>query len=143
MCLQVKLLVLEGAGEVHLGLEAHKQRLRVRGQFGTNTRVQLLERERRLDGQRGHASSTIVARNLHAIHIDVLDSWHRSDHELDLARGHVLTLPSERVADAIDKVKIAALVLAQQITSAEPLIALLVHVMQNLLFSGFLVSVAL
>ena len=45
----------------------------------------------------------------------------------------VLALPAEGVADAIDEIEIAQLVAPHQIAGAEPAVALLEHVAQNLL----------
>src|SRR5438046_790068 len=56
----------------------------------------------------------------------------RSDRLFDLGRRYVLALPTEGIADAVDKIEIAVRVLAHEIAGAEPSVALLEHVAQDL-----------
>src|SRR5205823_4313384 len=56
------------------------------------------------------------------------------DRLLDFGGGDVLPLPAEGVADAVDKIEIAVLVLPHQVTGAKPEVARLENIVQDLLF---------
>src|SRR5271170_5101692 len=86
-----------------------------------------------------HACPTFVARNRHSI--DHRFSYVRKRCHLsgDLCSRHVFAFPSKRIADAIDEVEEAALVLAHQIAAAIPRVSLREHVAQDLSFGGCLI----
>src|ERR1700683_180621 len=89
-----------------------------------------------------HACPAFVARNRHSIDHrfgDVRKACHLSS---DLDGGYVFAFPSKRVADAIDEVEEAALVLAHQIAAAVPGVSLCEHVAQDLFFGGRFVRIA-
>ena len=70
--------------------------------------------------------------DLDAVDIGLVDAGKAADDLGDLGGRDVLALPAERVADAVDEIEIAVGVLAHEIAGAEPGIALLEHVAQNL-----------
>src|SRR5277367_4851935 len=89
-----------------------------------------------------HACPAFVARDRYSI--DHRFGYVRKRCHLsgDLDGRYVLAFPSKRIADAIDEVEEAALVLAHQIAAAVPRVSLREHVAQDLFFGGRLVRIA-
>src|SRR5471032_2171028 len=82
--------------------------------------------------ERHHAGAALTAWNLHAIDVRVLHTGEDIDRLSHFGGRHVLAFPAECIADAIDEIEISVLVLAHEIAGAEPGVALLEHVAQNL-----------
>ncbi len=62
-------------------------------------------------------------------------------HQLNLGRRHVLSLPPERVPDAVHEVPVALFVPLQEIARAEIQVPLLENVLEELAVSARLVAV--
>src|SRR5207248_7589318 len=60
----------------------------------------------------------------------------------DFGGRHVLALPAERIADAIDEIEIPVLVLAHEVAGAEPKVALRKRVVQDLVIGLFVARIA-
>ena len=71
---------------------------------------------------------------LNAIDHDVLHAWHRRNGDLNFARGDVLRLPPEGVADPVDKIDITVSVFLQEIAGSKPNVALRKDITKDLLF---------
>ena len=84
-----------------------------------------------------------MVRHLHAVHVDQLDAGAVGERVGHLLGRHVLALPAEGVADAVDEVEVAVLVVAQQVAGAPEGVALLEDVAQDLLLGGLGRGVAL
>ena len=69
-----------------------------------------------VEHKRGHAGAALDARNADPIDHSLGDGRERSDRLDHFRRRHVLALPAKRIAKAVDKIKIALLVLAHQVT---------------------------
>src|SRR6185437_9154123 len=95
------------------------------------------------DHQRGHAGAALVAGHLDAVHHGLAHVGAALQRCGDFGGGNVLALPTEGVADAIDEVEEAALVLAHEIATAIPGVAWLEDVAQHLLLRGLRVRIAL
>src|SRR5689334_23335242 len=94
-------------------------------------------------GQRRHTRPAVVARNRNPIDAHIGDSGETLDH-----RGHfrgrcIFALPAEGIADAIDEMEIALLVLAHEIASPEPDVARREHITQELVLGRLPVRVSL
>src|SRR5262249_48201433 len=87
--------------------------------------------------------ATVAAGNLNAVDICFQNAVESADGLLDFGRRDVLALPAKSVADAVDEVEIAVLVLAHQITSSEPAVAFFEHVVQDLFVGLRLAGIAL
>src|SRR5205823_5591871 len=120
-----ELPLLQRAGHVHLGHQAHEGGAGVGRQLLLGARVERHAVEARALGEHegGHAGAAVLARHLHAVHVRLRDPGRAAEDVGDLLRGDVLALPAEGVADAIDEVVVAVGVLAQQIPGAEPGVA--------------------
>ena len=92
---------------------------------------------------RGHAGPAVVPGHFDAVDIGLPHVVELSDRFLDLGGRDVLALPSEGVADAVDEIEIAVLILAHQVAGAEPDVALLEHVAQDLTVALVLAGIAL
>src|SRR5271154_5665493 len=89
-----------------------------------------------------HTGPAFVARNRYSIDHRFGDVGEGCQLSGDLDGRHVLAFPSKRVADAIDEVEEAALVLAHQIAAAVPRVSLREHVAQDLFFGVCFASIA-
>ena len=78
-----------------------------------------------------------LAGHLDAVDVGDLDARKAVENGRDLLRRDVLALPAEGVADAVDEVEVVVGVAAQEIAGAEPGVAGLEDVAQDLAF-GFL-----
>ena len=139
---QVHAAVLEGAGGLGAFDQAHKGRAGVVWQLGVDIGGEGGGVELALHDQGGHAGLALVARDRHAVDDRLRHAGRLGQALLDLDGGDVLALPPEGVADAVDEVEIAFGVLAHQVAGAEPAVALLEDVRQDLLFRRGLVGVA-
>eukprot|EP00754_Rhynchopus_humris_P040055 Rhum_TRINITY_DN23106_c0_g1::Rhum_TRINITY_DN23106_c0_g1_i1::g.177172::m.177172 len=142
--LVLHLHVLEGASRVHAREETNEQRHRVRGKVRLDVGSELLRAQLLavVHAQGNHAGTAVGTRHLHAVDGGLEDARVRGEHLGDLHGRHVLALPPECVADAVDEVREAVLA-AQQIAGAEVRVALLEDVAEHLLLSGLLARVAL
>src|SRR5262249_39038039 len=91
----------------------------------------------------GQAGAACAAGNGHAVHARFDDSRKPRYRLGHLGRGHVLSLPTEGVADAVDEEEIAGVVLAHEVAGAKPGVARLEHVAQDLLLRLPRIAVAL
>src|SRR5713226_2579294 len=89
-----------------------------------------------LEHESSHAGAALCSRNGNPVDVGLGDGRKRGDRLRHFRGRHVLTLPAERVAEAVDEIKIAVRVPAHQVARCEPRIALLEHVAKDLLF-GF------
>src|SRR4029453_13206654 len=76
-------------------------------------------------------SAAIPARNRAAVDVGLRDAAEAADRLLHLGGRDVLAFPAEGIADAVDEIEIAVLVLAHEIAGTEPGVALLEHVVQD------------
>src|SRR5262249_29483468 len=90
---------------------------------------------------RGHAGAPLVTGNGDAVDIGVSDTRKQIDRFRNLGGGDVLALPTEGVADAIDKIKEAVRVLPHQVAGAKPEVPRREDVAQDLLLSLAIVGV--
>src|SRR5262245_7741020 len=86
-----------------------------------------------LGDDRGHASAAIAPGHGDAVDIGLKRAVELTDNFLDFGGRHILTLPAEGVADAVNEIEIAVAILAHQVAGAEPEIALREGVVQDLL----------
>ena len=97
----------------------------------------MLAQRRKVDvavgDERRHAGAAVPARDGDAVDVGFGNAGKCGDRLGHFRSRDVLALPAEGVADAIDEIKIALLVLAQQVAGAEPHVALLEHVAQDFL----------
>src|SRR6516162_3231938 len=140
---QVDLLLLEGGGDVVVFTDAQEYRPGIFGQLLREMVAQRRQVEVVLGDDRGHAGAAVTAGNLNAVDVGLQNAVELPDHLLDLGGRDVLAFPAESVADAIDEIEVAVLVLAHQIAGAEPDVALLEHVVQDLLVGLGLAGIAL
>src|SRR6516225_7327609 len=140
---ELLLAQLEGAGELERAHDAHEERPRIVGQAGGEGAPQLCEFEALRRDQRRHAGTALGPGHAHPVYGGVRHSGTCGDHLRDLGGGHVLTLPAEGVADAIDEVEEALLVLAHEIAGAIPGVSGREHIAQDLAGGGRLIGVAL
>src|SRR5262245_19716456 len=80
----------------------------------------------------GHAGAAVTAGHGDAVDIGLERLVELADGLLDLRGRYVLALPAEGVTDAVDKIEIAVAILAHKIAGAEPDVAFLKDVAQNL-----------
>src|SRR5437870_102106 len=92
--------------------------------------------------ERSHAGTAIGAHDLHAVDASLLDSFETIQRCLDFRRRHVLALPAERVADAVDELDVAETLIAYEVAGVEPAVTFLENVAQQLRLAGLLVGVA-
>src|ERR1700756_2064546 len=83
------------------------------------------------DNDRGHAGADIGARHGHAIGRGVDDPMAIAKAVIDLAGRDILALPAKGIADTIDEIEEALLVLPHQIAGAKPGIALREDIAQD------------
>ena len=93
--------------------------------------------------QRRHAGAAIHAGNGDTIDIGFLDTGENGQRLGDLGGCDVLTLPAVGIADPVDEIEIAERVLLHQVAGAEPRIALLKNIVQDLFGRRRLVGVTL
>src|SRR5438445_11287971 len=136
LALQMELRVLEGRRQLQRGPQAQEQRPRV----GRQAAAQVASQRRQVQGpvgdEGGHAGPTVGAGDGHAVGGRLADTGKRAERLGDLGRRDVLALPAERLADAMDEVVVAGLVLAHQVAGAKPGIARLEDVAKDLALGG-------
>src|SRR5206468_2763054 len=140
---QNSLCVLVGGRHFQFAADAQEYGLRVIGQAIGEMRPEGGEIEPITGNDRRHARPPFGARNGDAVHVGFLDSGKRTDRCRYLGGGDVFALPSERIADAIDEIEVAALVPTHEIAGPNPRVARLEHVAQELFLRGLVVCVAL
>src|SRR6516225_1591036 len=91
----------------------------------------------------GHSSAPIAAIDGDSVDVGFQYAIEATKRELDLGGRHILSLPAECVADAINEIEIAEPVLSHDVPGAEPGIPLLEHVLQHFLVRVCLARVAL
>src|SRR6202521_2406489 len=99
--------------------------------------------ERALGAQPRHAGAPRLAGDAHAVNDGFQNSRERGHHLGHLEGRYVLALPAKSVADPVDEIEIAALVLLHDVAGAEPGVTLLEHVAQDFLRGGGLLGVSL
>src|SRR6266850_5019637 len=82
----------------------------------------------------GHAGAAVGAWNAHAVNGGFSDPRKPANGLRHLRGGDVLALPAKRVANSIDEIEIAVLVLPHQIARPEPRVSRLEHIAQDLSF---------
>src|SRR5262249_31666181 len=92
---------------------------------------------------RGHAGAAVTAGNLNAVDVGLQNAVELSHHLLDLGGRGVLAFPAEGVPAAVDDVEVAPPVLAHENARAEPDLAFLEHVVQDLSVGLGLAGIAL
>ena len=130
-----------GGGQ--LGQDAHEHGHGVGGQVLARQLVQPGEVDvlGRAAGHDGRAARpAVLAGDLHAVHGDLGHARRVADDLGDLGGGHVLALPAERVAHAVDEIVVPERVAHEQVARAEEAVALAKHVAQQLLFRLLLVA---
>ena len=80
---------------------------------------------------------------MNAVDVGLQNAVESPDHLLDFGGRDVLAFPAEGVPDAIDEVEVAVLILAHQIAGAEPDVAFLKRVVQDLSVGLDLARIAL
>ena len=140
---QIDLLLLEGRGHVDVLAEAQEHRPRIVRQPLGEVVAERRQVEVVGDDDRRHAGAAVAARHVDAVDIGVLHAVEGADRFRDLGGRDVLALPAEGVADAVDEIEIAVRVLAHQVAGAEPDVAFLEHVAQDLLLGLRLGRIAL
>src|SRR6266849_841178 len=131
---EIALLVLERRRHIHLAADPQEQGARVFGQAIDEVSPKAEKVEAVGDNYRRHARPSFGSENSHAEHVGLYDAG-ISRHRLgDLGRGHVLALPAKGITNAVHEVEEAPFVLSHQIAGAEPGIALLEYVAQDLRF---------
>src|SRR2546427_537050 len=95
------------------------------------------------DDNGGHSDAAFRARDRHPVNDRVDHAGTGSDRLGHLGGRHILSLPPEGVADPVDEVEVALLVLSHQVARAEPGVAKLEHVAEDLFLGGFPASVTL
>src|SRR5438874_918093 len=130
------LLRLERRRELELGADAEEQWMRVSGKTVGEVTPERGDVEPRAHDDCGHPRAAVRPRDADAIDDRVEHAWTRTKHLGDLGRRYVLTLPAERVADAIDEVEIAFGVPSHEIARPEPGVIRLEHVAEDLLLGG-------
>src|SRR5690606_38415735 len=139
---EIDLPKLERACRFDRRRDAEKYRARVAGQFALEIVTQAFEFEIFTRRDRGHASAAIDIVDLDAIDVGFIDAGIARDHFGHLCRRNVFALPAERVADAIDEIRIAVFVLAHQIAGAEPRVAFVDGITLDLAFRRGIVAAA-
>src|SRR5258708_8228596 len=89
-----------------------------------------------------HAGPAVGARNSDAIDSGLPDAGKRTDRLRYLGCRDIFALPAEGIADTIDEIEIALLVLSHQVASSKPFVSRLEHVAEYLAVGGFLVGIA-
>src|SRR5690242_14319971 len=89
-----------------------------------------------------HSGPPIVARYLYAVHIGLLDSGKSADRLCHFGGRDIFSLPAEGVADTVDEVEIALLVLSHQVAGAKPCVSRLEHVAEYLFLGRLLAGIA-
>src|SRR5262249_20754330 len=140
---QVDLLLLEGPRHVIVFAYAQEHRPRIFGQVLRDMIAQRGQVEIVLGDDGGHAGATVAARNLHAVDIGLQNAVESTYCLLHLGGRDVLPFPTESIADAVDEIEIAVLVLAHQIAGSKPEIAFFEHVVQDLSVGLGVVRIAL
>ncbi len=82
--------------------------------------------------QRSHTGAALGRGDGYAVDIRVLNSGECADRFRNLARGNILALPAEGIADAVDKIEITLLILAHQVAGTNPSVSRLKHIAQDL-----------
>merc|ERR1712130_289408 len=118
------LLQLVGARSVHALHNTHKERSSIHRKVSRYRLVQNVHVEFISSDQCRHTRSTIALRNDHTVHIDQGDTRYLRDDLFHFTGSHILSLPSEGVAQTVHKIEESLGVSLQEITRAEILIAL-------------------
>ena len=92
----------------------------------------------------GHASATIGVGDIDAINIGLLNTWIDTQGLAHFIGRAILGLPTIGVANPVNEVKIAKLVLLQEVAGTEPQVAFFKDVAQELLFRRrFVIRIAI
>src|SRR5262245_44831012 len=89
-----------------------------------------------------HTGAAVATGHLHAVYVGCEHAVESADRFFHLGGRYVLALPTERVADPVDEVEIAILILAHQVAGAKPDVAFDEYVVQDLLLGLGLSRVA-
>src|SRR3984893_3082329 len=129
---QVDLLLLEGAGDIELVADAQEQRGGVIRQLPSEMLAKRFQVDIAVDDEGRHAGAAIRSRDADAVDTGFGNARKCGDRFGNFRGRDILAFPAEGVADAIDEIEIALIVLAQEIAGAEPQVALLEHIAQDL-----------
>ena len=91
------------------------------------------EIQRLVGDKRGHPRAAVGAANRHSVDDGLRDAGTRADRAGDLGGRHVLALPAEGGANAIDEVDVTLFVLPHQVAGAKPRVTGLEDVAKDLL----------
>src|SRR5579859_288690 len=95
-----------------------------------------------LSYQCGHAGASFRGRNRNTVNIRLPYARKRTDGFRDFECRDVLAFPAKGIADPIDEIEVAFVVLPHQVTGAEPGISRLEYIAKNLSIRRFLAGVA-
>src|SRR5206468_3842459 len=82
----------------------------------------------------GAPGPSIMMGHKDSVHICLVNFWMGAQHSGDFARGNVLTLPAERVANTVGKVPPSFVIPPHNVAGAEPCISLPQHVAEDFTF---------
>ncbi len=122
--------------------QAQEQRTGEARQAAIDRGCEIGEVERRADHEGRHAGSAFRAGNGDAVDDGLQNSGASTEHVGHFGRRHVLALPAEGVADAVDEVEKSVVVAAHQVAGAKPGIALDEDVSQDLAFGLLAAGIA-
>uniref|UniRef100_A0A0N4ZJL1 LEPR-XLL domain-containing protein n=1 Tax=Parastrongyloides trichosuri TaxID=131310 RepID=A0A0N4ZJL1_PARTI len=139
---EIDLAVFEGAGGLGRLHQAQEDRAGVGRQLLVGVDGEGGGVELALHHQAGHARLAFLTGDGDAVGDDFLNAGGVMQALLDLGGRDVLALPAVGVAQTVHEVEIAVAVLTHQVAGAEPAVALLEDVSEDLLLRGLLVGVA-
>src|SRR5579864_6027971 len=125
---EIRFRVLECPGHFHIISNAQEQRACEVWQARRQVLPKHWQVEVGLSDECCHPRPTVGGWDCHAVDIGFLDSRKGTDRLRNFGGRNVLALPAERIADAVDKIEKASLILSHQVSGAYPEVTLLKHV---------------